>query len=140
MLNPFPSITASSLILFSSMAFTSLDEVPKRCSDKFQPWCSDRNLKTNIEAIQSPIEKIRTIQGVRYQLKGSDQTEFGFIAQDLQGIYPEMVRDDGQSGYLRVDYRSMIPILLEAIKEQQTRIDTLQLMLAESSNPKLNAK
>ena len=117
----FSLLTTSSLILFSSVSFASLSEEPKRCSDKFQPWCSDRNLKTNIEAIQSPIEKIRTVQGVRYQLKGSDQTEFGFIAQDLQLIYPEMVRDDSQSGYLRVDYRSMIPILLEAIKEQQTR-------------------
>ena len=136
----FSLLTTSSLILCSSVSFASLSEEPKRCSDKFQPWCSDRNLKTNIEAIQSPIEKIRTIQGVRYQLKGSDQTEFGFIAQDLQLIYPEMVRDDSQSGYLRVDYRSMIPVLLEAIKEQQTRIDMLQSMFDESSNANLDAK
>ncbi|MGR5159350.1 tail fiber domain-containing protein [Vibrio owensii] len=86
------------------------------------------------------MEKIRTIQGIRYQLKGSDQIEFGFIAQDLQLIYPEMVRDDSQSGYLRVDYRSMIPILLEVIKEQQTLIDMLQSMFDESSNAKLDAK
>ncbi|MGR5174830.1 tail fiber domain-containing protein [Vibrio owensii] len=83
---------------------------------------------------------MRTIQGIRYQLKGSDQIEFGFIAQDLQLIYPEMVRDDSQSGYLRVDYRSMIPILLEVIKEQQTLIDMLQSMFDESSNAKLDAK
>ncbi|WP_114783926.1 tail fiber domain-containing protein [Vibrio tetraodonis] len=99
---------------------------PKVCPDKFQPWCSDIKLKKNITNIISPIEKVNRIQGVRYQLNGSDRTEFGFIAQDLKLVYPEVVHDDPEAGYLRVDYRSMIPILLEAIKAQNKRIQTLE--------------
>ncbi|MYM59098.1 hypothetical protein GTG28_07670 [Vibrio sp. OCN044] len=99
---------------------------PKVCPDKFQPWCSDIKLKKNITNIISPIEKLNRIQGVRYQFNGSDRTEFGFIAQDLKLVYPEIVHDDPQAGYMRVDYRSMIPILLEAIKAQNKRIQTLE--------------
>ncbi|RSD26593.1 tail fiber domain-containing protein [Vibrio pectenicida] len=102
---------------------------PKICSDKFQPWCSDKELKKNISNITSPIEKIIKIKGVRYQLNGSDQVEFGFIAQDLQRIYPEIVRESSDIDYLRVDYRSMIAILLEAIKEQEKRILTLESLI-----------
>ncbi|NOH70818.1 tail fiber domain-containing protein [Vibrio pectenicida] len=106
---------------------------PKICSDKFQPWCSDKELKRNISNIASTIDKIVEIQGVRYQLNGSNQVEFGFIAQDLQRIYPEVVRESYDMDYLRVDYRSMIAILLEAVKEQEKRIRTLESLIEKDT-------
>ncbi len=49
---------------------------------------------------------------------------YGFIAQELRDIYPELVFEDSE-GYLSVDYIGMIPVLVEAIKEQQKQIDAL---------------
>lgn len=48
----------------------------------------------------------------------------GLIAQDLQKVFPELVSKNNE-GYLGVHYIGMIPILVEAIKEQQQIIDTL---------------
>ncbi|NRD75240.1 tail fiber domain-containing protein [Shewanella sp. VB17] len=87
---------------------------------------SDRRLKKNIHHISPPISSIKKIQGVKYEMIDSGETELGFIAQDLQQIYPEMVRQKTGSEYLMVDYRAMIPVLLEAIKELESRISDLE--------------
>lgn len=52
---------------------------------------SDRGLKQNIRHISPPMSSIKKIQGVRYEMIDSGETELGFIAQDLQQVYPEMV-------------------------------------------------
>jgi hypothetical protein len=49
----------------------------------------------------------------------------GLSAQEIRELYPELVVEDSQ-GYLGVDYNGMIPILIEAIKEQQHYIEDLQ--------------
>ncbi|NRD75244.1 tail fiber domain-containing protein [Shewanella sp. VB17] len=90
------------------------------------PRMSDRALKKNIRHISPPIVSIKKIQGVKYEMIDSGETELGFIAQDLQQIYPEMVIQDPGSGHLMIDYRAMIPVLLEAIKELETRISDLE--------------
>ena len=50
---------------------------------------------------------------------------FGFLAQELHEVYPNLVFEDSE-GFLSVDYIGMIPVLLEAIKEQQKQIDELK--------------
>lgn len=50
---------------------------------------------------------------------------YGFLAQDVQKVYPELVHEDNE-GYLAVDYQGFIPILYETIKAQQLLIDDLQ--------------
>ena len=49
----------------------------------------------------------------------------GFIAQDLQKIFSELVEQDS-AGYLSIDYIGLIPVLVEAVKEQQETIEVLQ--------------
>jgi hypothetical protein len=60
----------------------------------------------------------------------SKQPDFqmGFIAQDLQKIFPELVKKD-ENGFLAVNYISIIPLLVEAYKTQQTVIEDLQLKI-----------
>jgi hypothetical protein len=53
-----------------------------------------------------------------------DRKHFGFLAQDVQKVYPELVYEDNE-GYLAVDYQGFIPILYETVKEQQALIDEL---------------
>lgn len=52
----------------------------------------------------------------------------GFIAQDVQKIFPELVEQDS-AGYLSLDYMGLIPVLVEAVKEQQEIIDQLQVRI-----------
>ena len=66
-----------------------------------------------------------------------DKKRAGLIAQDVQKVFPEVVslapfdRDpEGKSrsgkDYLSVDYASIVPLLVEAIKEQQVQIEELK--------------
>jgi len=52
--------------------------------------------------------------------------EFGFIAQEVEEFFPELVEKNAE-GLLSVNYIGFIPLLLESIKEQQTRIEELSL-------------
>ncbi len=52
----------------------------------------------------------------------------GFIAQDLQDVFPELVAEDND-GYLTIDYIALIPVIVEAMKEQQAIIDAQSLKI-----------
>jgi hypothetical protein len=59
-------------------------------------------------------------------------THIGFLAQDIQMLYPELVKAD-LNGYLSVDYIALIPILVEAMKVQNARIEELEKALGEKT-------
>ncbi len=59
------------------------------------------------------------------RIKENKKDRLGFVAQDLQTIFPELIAEK-EDGYLYVDYVGMIPLLVEAIKEQQTTIANLK--------------
>lgn len=61
--------------------------------------------------------------------KGKVNRHFGFIAQDFQKIYPDLVYEDSL-GYLSIDYISVIPLLVEALKVQQSQIEALKNQVA----------
>lgn len=107
-------------------------------------YTSDRRFKTDLNNLDSTIEKIKRMQGISYRLNGVDQQspstthnkvnkQFGLIAQDLKEIYPELMYEDSK-GYLSVDYVSLIPVLIEAIKEQQNQIEDLKKRVEILSN------
>ncbi|MBT3237102.1 MAG: prepilin-type N-terminal cleavage/methylation domain-containing protein [Bdellovibrionales bacterium] len=87
---------------------------------------SDRRLKKNVELINNPVQKILSLRGVTFDWRNNDKHDFGFIAQEVQELIPEIVRDDSNRGLLTVDYAKIIPILVEAIKRQQVEIDQLK--------------
>jgi hypothetical protein len=86
---------------------------------------SDINYKENIEQIK--ISKIINLEPVKYNLKTDykKKTHYGFIAQDVEKFYPELVNTNNL-GYKSVDYIQMIPLLLLKIKNMQTEIDELR--------------
>ena len=59
-----------------------------------------------------------------------NKTNLGVIAQEVQQVIPEVVkeRDDG---YLAVKYDQLVPVLIEAVKDQQKQIDVLKKKLEE---------
>lgn len=107
---------------------------------------SDKRLKTNIEVIESPLEKINQLSGFTYNwskencekagFEPSIEKQVGVFAQDIQAVLPEAVKPapfdrdiDGKSksgdNYLTVQYEKIVPLLIECIKEQQKQIDKL---------------
>ena len=59
-----------------------------------------------------------------------NRNHIGFLAQEVQKVYPELVYAD-KNGILSVDYVSMIPILVESIKEQQSTINDLKAIVEQ---------
>ena len=51
-------------------------------------------------------------------------THFGFIAQDVRDIFPELVREE-KDGFLGLEYQSLIPLLVEQVKRQDSTIKNL---------------
>lgn len=51
---------------------------------------------------------------------------YGFIAQDMEKEFPELVRTDSITKLKAIDYQGLVPVLLQSIKEQQNQINLLQ--------------
>ena len=91
---------------------------------------SDKRLKENIKPIESALDKVSKLQGVTFDWKESDsildiKEDIGFIAQDVQKVIPELVREN-EDGMLSMRHQGIAPILLEAIKELKAEIDLLK--------------
>ena len=92
---------------------------------------SDENSKENIVELSSALTAVKTMRCVRYNLKSQnpDDVKIGFIAQDWQSSYPEVVATD-TDGTLGMNYTETIPVLLKAIQEQQAIIEALTARVA----------
>jgi len=93
---------------------------------------SDARLKKNIESIPQVLDKLTQVDGKQYQFINDQNEEmhYGVIAQDLRKLFPNLVRENEQ-GYLSVNYIELVPVLVEAIKEQQLIINKLLLSLED---------
>lgn len=92
---------------------------------------SDARLKKDIQPILNAADAIKRMNGYTYNWKDNSRDEslqFGVIAQEVQKIFPSLVREDDK-GILSVNYSGLIPVLIEALKEQQKQIDELRQML-----------
>ena len=100
---------------------------------------SDRRYKSNIKTIDSGLIKILQLRGVTYDWDKTrternldNKNHIGFIAQELELVLPQAVNvgEDAQKTRT-VDYQEVIPVLVEAIKDQQKEIETLKKTLNE---------
>jgi len=102
---------------------------------------SDLRFKKDIRELNNSLQNVLELKGVSYNWKTnefdrhgfSDDTQIGLIAQDVEKVYPELV-STGEQGYKSVDYQSLSAVLVEAIKEQQKTIESLELRLAALEN------
>jgi len=92
---------------------------------------SDARLKSNIVSLGNTISKLLLIDGKTYTMKTNDAIEkIGLLAQEVQKAFPELVKQAGdEEGTLSVNYQGMIPVLINAIKEQQQQIDELKALI-----------
>ena len=108
-------------LLFSSVAW----------ADVGAPSCpfSDENLKENIKPLDHSLEKILKLKGVSYTWKEDKTGDVGLIAQDVEKVYPELVKTKGETK--QVDYQKLVAPLIEAVREQQNEINALKADVAQ---------
>jgi len=96
---------------------------------------SDKNLKNDI--INIPEDKIKSlfeINPTQFTFKSDPKKNihYGFIAQDLEKIYPELVKDS-EKGYRKVNYIELIPLIVSKMKDMQNEINELKKQLEEKN-------
>ncbi|MBD99312.1 MAG: hypothetical protein CMO34_05665 [Verrucomicrobia bacterium] len=106
---------------------------------------SDRRLKENIKSLNDVLPSLMNLTGYSYSLKKDKEknVEFGFIAQEVLEYFPNLVKEvNASKGYLGVSYVQMIPLLLQALKEQQNIIEHQEKRLSKANNTlnELNAE
>jgi hypothetical protein len=95
---------------------------------------SSARWKEDIRPIEGALEKVLALNGVRYRWKSAfgGNDDIGFIAEEAGAVLPEVVQRDEKTGeYLAMDYMRIVPVLVEAIKEQHRRNEELRAELAE---------
>ena len=86
---------------------------------------SDARLKANIASLGSTIAKLLLIDGKSYTMKKDGKQKIGVLAQDVQRVFPELVsKDDNEM--LAVNYQGLVPVLINALKEQDEKISRLE--------------
>jgi hypothetical protein len=87
---------------------------------------SDERLKKNIEPLKSSLDKLIKLKGVSYEWQAEEThgkgRNIGLLAQNVESVLPELVLTDSK-GYKSLSYGKIVPVLVEAIKEQQKIID-----------------
>jgi hypothetical protein len=89
---------------------------------------SDIRLKENITPLSDSLEKVIGLRGVNFNRKGDDKKQIGFIAQEVESIFPEVVSTNSD-GYKSMSYDRLTAVLVEAVKEQQREIEELKLLI-----------
>lgn len=117
---------------------------------------SDARLKTNIADVQTEtLQKVQSLRPIQFTWQRVERTQvgdtattvryyfgedidynrshYGFIAQEVQQLFPELVHEDGD-GFLSVNYVELIPLLVQAVQELSAKIESSQ------SNIRANTK
>uniref|UniRef100_UPI0040495640 tail fiber domain-containing protein n=1 Tax=Fulvivirga sp. TaxID=1931237 RepID=UPI0040495640 len=94
---------------------------------------SDKRFKKDVAPISDGLDKILALQGITYNwdntlnpsLNLDNKNHIGFLAQDVEKVLPQIVHTgDDELKTKRVEYSSVVPVLVEAIKDQQQIIDS----------------
>ncbi|MEH0884579.1 tail fiber domain-containing protein [Enterobacter sp. UNJFSC 003] len=108
-------------MMFSSLAWA---DAGSQCC----PF-SDESLKEDIRPLEGSLDKILQLEGVSYTWKENKSQDVGLIAQNVEKVYPELVKTEG--GKKQVDYQKLVAPLIEAVREQQNEIKALKADVAQ---------
>tara|TARA_X000001388_G_scaffold4590_2_gene3142 strand:+ start:3765 stop:10055 length:6291 start_codon:yes stop_codon:yes gene_type:complete len=94
----------------------------------FSTTPSDKRLKKNIKDIDYGLDAVMKLSPKEYDWKKDDRHDIGFIAQEVEKVIPEIVKDkkhfDKQIKTL--DYEKLTAVLIKAVQEQQQQINKLE--------------
>lgn len=94
--------------------------------------CASTGRQTNVQAIGSALGIVDRLRGVSFDSKPDGKHDLGFIAEDVAEVLPEAVAyDESGKNAKAVDYRCLVALLIEAVKEQQVQIKNQEHSLKE---------
>jgi len=101
-----------------------------------EPLASDIAFKNNVIPISDALSMTLDLNGIYFnwdlvnfpELQDTGR-QTGLIAQDVEQVIPEVVSTD-VNGYLNVDYSRLVPVLIEAVKELNNKVEALQLIVS----------
>ena len=95
---------------------------------------SDARLKANIISLGATLSKLLKIDGKSYTMKKdeSEKQKIGLLAQDIEKVFPELVSES--NGIKSVNYQGLVPVLINALKEQDVLIKEQQRILSEQQS------
>lgn len=91
---------------------------------------SDAREKTNILPLKNSLPLLMQINGFRYNWSNhlkDRKPQIGLLAQEVECVLPELVKENAE-GLKSINYSGFIPLLIEALKEQQQHINRLEEM------------
>jgi hypothetical protein len=116
-----------------------------RATNEVTAYYSDRRLKENVQVLDNAVAKVLSLNGITYNPNivaegyGYDRNAklVGLFADEVESVLPEAIRpapfdtdENGKSksgeNYKTIQYEKLVPLLIEAIKEQQTTINSLK--------------
>lgn len=114
---------------------------------------SDKKLKENIKPEENVLEKLSQLESVTYTFRDNDnlnlssQLQHGFLAQNLEEVFPELVttiskpiydkdnfEETGTYNYKAVNYTGLISVLTSSLNEMNTKVTILETEIAELRN------
>ena len=91
---------------------------------------SDERLKENIKVVPDALDKVEALRGVTFDWKRDGTPSAGVIAQEVQEVLPEAVKEvtplKGGDSHLSVNYHALTSILIESVKELSARVKELE--------------
>ena len=100
-------------------------------SGTFAYTASDVSLKKDVKTIPDALGKILNLRGVEFNWKKDNTQSVGLIAQEVEGVFPQLVGTNPTTGVKGVQYEGLIGPLVEAVKEQQKEIEELKKEIEE---------
>ena len=91
---------------------------------------SDARLKSNIVALGPTLISLLQLEAKSYTMKNDTEQKqkIGLLAQEVQKVFPELVSED-ENGMLAVNYQALVPVLINALKEQENNYNELEKSL-----------
>jgi hypothetical protein len=96
-------------------------------------YSSDARLKDDITPIDDPLAKVLSISGNTFTWNDKSHhtgEDVGVVAQEIKEVLPQIVTER-DNGYLAVDYQKIVPLLIEAIKELNAKVEKLEEKLSD---------
>lgn len=93
---------------------------------------SDEQAKTDVTIIEKAIDKLEHINGVSFEWKATGEKGIGVIAQNLETVFPELVKLNEESGLKSVNYDGLVGVLIQAIKELNIKVNELESQIKVS--------
>ncbi|MCG8457946.1 MAG: tail fiber domain-containing protein [Holophagales bacterium] len=112
--------------------------VAGRIRTNSQVYNSSEQLKTDISPLENSLEAVLALRGVSFRWRDDGRQDVGLVAEEVDEILPVVVAYEESGGRpYAVDYARLVPVLIEAVKNQQQQIwqlrDQLQGLASSAS-------